>query len=122
MKKEITDEVEKLLKSVLEARGEPEEVKGYELIKYADFNQMMYAMQTYVATTGNKLEIRDDPYRMRLGFVDEPNKRWFIIRIVDVKRSREAMTPEHQEVFKRALQSEDGKLNLLAVINKYKVG
>jgi len=117
MKKDIVEEVEKLLNTVQEYRGEPEEVTGYELVKHHDFTKMMTAMQTYVTNTGNKLEIRDDPYRMRLGFVDEQNKRWFVIRIVDLKRSRDTMTPEQQEMFKRALQSEEGKINLLATIN-----
>jgi len=115
MKKNTAQEVEKVA-DVL--RGE--EVTGYELVKYADFNRLINAMQDYVATTGNRLEVRDDPFRLRLGFVDEANKKWFIIRLVDVKKTIESMLPEQRDTFQNSVQSEEGRLLLLEVINKHK--
>lgn len=88
-----------------------------------DFGEMLQDMRQHALNNGQAIEIADRPHQLRLGWMCMNTGKTWSIRIRDVKKYKDALEQgddsekNKSDILKRAFATQEGKQNLLDVIN-----
>ncbi len=84
---------------------------------YTDIWAMIDDMKKHAAENGGAIIQKDQPYKLRLGYLCETTGKTWLISLVQMKRSMENR-PDEADALKRLFTASDGKEMLLQQINR----